>query len=117
MSVWHGACAHIAFRLPLLRAARTLRKFPLVFEQMLEEVVTPFCRRAGPGDFEAAGYSVARDARGVGAGPAEALFLNGRAFGFRSNVWFGGTGSVGLAESMPSRDQSDGFFIVHGHPA
>ena len=80
----------------------------------LEKVVTPFCRSAGPCDFEAAGDGVARDASGVGACPAEALFLDRRAFRLSAEVsaW---PGSVSLAEGVAAGDQSDGFFVVHRH--
>src|SRR5580704_6601179 len=117
MRVRYRICARVTFWLPLVCAARTLRQFPLVLEQVLEEIVTPFCRCAGPRNFEAAGDRVTGDARGVGTCPAETLLLDRRAFGLRSHVLFGRSGSVGLAEGMTARDQSDGLFVVHCHPS
>src|SRR5271155_2761467 len=115
MGVRYRVCAGVTFWLPLVCAARTLRQFPLVLEQVLEEVVSPFCRCAGPGDLQAAGDRITCDARGVGTCPAEALLLDRRAFGLSSHVLFGRSGSVGLAEGMAARDQGDGLFIVHSH--
>src|ERR1700683_1373392 len=112
VSIRHRARACVTFWLPLVRASRALGQFPLVFEQVLEEVVTPFCRRAGPGNFQAAGNGVARNARGVSACPAEALLFNRRAFGLSSHVWLGRGGSVRLAKSVAACDQGDRFFIV-----
>src|ERR1700747_363196 len=96
-------------------AARALRQLPVVLEEVLEIVVTPFCRRAGPCDFEAAGDGVACDASGVGACPAETLLLNRRAFRLFAPLG-AGPGSVSLAEGVTAGDQSDGFFVVHRHP-
>src|SRR5271163_312375 len=110
MGVRHRICPRATFWLPLVCTARTLREFPLVLEQVLEEVVTPFCWRAGPCNFEAAGDRITCDARGVGTIPAEALLLDRRAFGLSSHVLFGRSGSVGLAEGMAARDQGDGLF-------
>src|ERR1700752_4660872 len=92
-------------------AARALRQLPVVLEEVLEIVVTPFCRRAGPCDFEAAGDGVACDASGVGACPAETLLLNRRAFRLFAQLG-AGPGSVSLAEGVSGCAQSDGLFIV-----
>src|ERR1700722_12166729 len=111
MGVRYRICACVTFWLPLMRPTRTLRQFPLVLEQVFEEVVTPFCRRVGPCDFEAAGDGVTCDARGVGTCPAEALLFDRRAFGLNSHVLFRRSGSVGLAEGMTARDQGDRLFV------
>src|ERR1700751_4241942 len=95
-------------------AARVFRQLPVVLEEVLEIVVTPFCRRAGPCDFETAGDGVACDASGVSAWPAETLLLNCRAFRLFAQLG-AGPGSVSLAEGVTAGDQSDGFFIVHRH--
>src|SRR6202035_1426090 len=108
-----GAC--IAFRLPLVCAAWALGRFPLVLEQVFEVIVTPFRRRASPGDLQAARNCVTCDTGGVGARPAEALLLNRRAFRFFTEVG-AGPGSVGFSKGVTACDQSDGFFIVHRHP-
>ena len=106
--------ACIAFRLPLVRAAGALGQFPLELEQVLEETVAPFCRRAAPGDFEAAGDCITCDTGGIGARPAQALILNGRAFRLFAQV-SARAGSVGFPKSVAACDQCDGFFVVHGH--
>src|SRR5580704_19778943 len=100
MGVRHRICACVTFWLPLVCAARTLRQFPLVLEQVLEEVVTPFCRCAGPRDLQAAGDRITCNTRGVGTCTAEALLLDRRTFGFGSHVRFGRSGAVSLAEGM-----------------
>src|SRR5580704_19218779 len=81
---------------------------------MFKETVTPFRRRAAPGDFQATGNCVTGDTGGVGAGPAEALLLNRRTFGLFTQVG-ARPGSVGFSEGVTASDQSYGFFIVHGH--
>ena len=73
--VGHRAVAGAVLRPPLVRAGRALRQFPLVAEQVLEEVVAPLRRRGGPGDFQAAGDRVAALAGAEAVLPAEALLL------------------------------------------
>src|SRR5258708_32454929 len=58
MRVRHRAFARAIFRRPLIRAGRALGQLPVVFEQVLEEVVAPFRRRRGPGNFQTAADSV-----------------------------------------------------------
>src|SRR5580700_4346100 len=94
--------------------ARALRQLPVVLEQVLEIIVTPFSRRAGPCDLDAAGDGIACDASSVGACPAEALLFDRRAFRLPAQLG-AGPGSVGLAEGVTAGDQSDGFFVVHRH--
>src|SRR5580693_10499557 len=95
-------------------ACRTLGKFPLVAEQMSEEIVTPVGWRGGPSDFQTAGNRVPRNTRAVLAAPAQSLRLKiGR-------PWIGANlgcipGSVGLAEAAPAGDQGDSLLIIHGH--
>ena len=103
-----------AFRLPLMRAARALREFPFVLEQVFEETVAPFRRSAAPCHFQAARNCVTGDAGCVGTRPAQALLLNRRAFRLFAQVG-AGSGSVGLPEGVAACDQRDGFFVVHGH--
>src|SRR5678815_194724 len=73
MRVRHSAFARIALWLPLMRASRALCQLPLIAKQMLEEIVAPLGRGRSPGDFQAAGDGVTRDAAGVLARPAQAL--------------------------------------------
>src|ERR1700683_4351496 len=65
MRVRYRTRARIAFRLPLVCAARALGKLPLVLEQVFKEIVTPFRRRAAPGHFQAARNCVTCDTSGV----------------------------------------------------
>src|SRR5262245_5332828 len=101
-------------RLPLLRTGRALRQLPFVFEQVLEEQVTPLRRRLRPGDFRAAGNGVSADAGAVFALPAEALILKGAAFWLRTDQRRVAR-AVRLAETVATSDQCDGLFVVHGH--
>ena len=101
---------------PLLRTGGALREFPLVAEQVFEEVVAPLRGRGGPGDFEAAGDCVAALAGAEAVSPAEALLVEAGRFGLGCHVRRGG-GAVGLAEGVAADDERDGFFVVHGHAA
>lgn len=99
---------------PLVRAGRALGQFPLVAEQVLEEVVAPLRGRGGPGHFQAAGDGVGALAGAEAAAPAQALFFDAGRFRLRPHVG-GRTGPVGLAEGVAARDQRDRLFIVHRH--
>src|SRR5271165_6223273 len=102
----HRTIASAIFRSPLMRTSRTLRQFPFVAEQVLEEVVAPLRRRLGPNDFQATADRVIAFARLEFALPAEALLLDGR--GFRLWAHIGRRASaVGLAERMPAGNQRD----------
>src|SRR5262245_19335355 len=101
-------------RLPLLRASRALRQLPLVFEQVLEEVIAPLGRRLRPGDFRTTGDGITADAGLVLALPAEALIFKGASFRLRSDQRRV-AGAVGLAERVAAGDQRDGLFVVHRH--
>src|SRR5207302_10466189 len=65
-----------AFRFPLIGTGRALRQFPFVVEQVVKEVVAPFCRRLRPGHFRTAGDGVGPEACTMLAFPAEALILD-----------------------------------------
>src|SRR5580704_5589091 len=73
-----GACAILWC--PLMSAGRALGQFPVVLEQVGEEVVAPLRRRGGPNHFQAAADRVAAFARAKFALPAKALFLNAGSF-------------------------------------
>src|SRR5499427_4935734 len=100
----HRAGASAVLRLPLMRAGRALREFPLVAEQVLEVVVAPFRGRRGPGDFQAAGDRVSAHAGTEFACPAKALLGDVGPFGIRSTIGISG-GSVGFAEAMAADDE------------
>src|SRR4029077_14554442 len=106
--------ARTILRRPLVRAGRALRQFPLVAEQVPEEVVAPLRRRGGPGDFHAARDRVAALARAEAVLLAQALVFEVARFGLASHVPRV-AGAMGLAEGMASSDQRDGLLVVHGH--
>src|SRR5262249_29170084 len=104
VGVRDGACPGAALRCPLIRSCRTLGQLPVVLEQILEEVVAPLRRRAGPRDLDAAGDRVGALAADVAAFPAEALQLHGGAFRLGANIGRGPS-AMGLAERMPAGDE------------
>ena len=116
MGIRHGVGAGVALGLPLVRTAGALGELPLKLVEVLEVLVGPLRRFGGPSDFEAAGDGVAGDAGLVGAAPAEALVLDGGAFGLLVEM-AAGAGTVGLAEGVATGDERDGFCVVHGHAA
>src|SRR5262245_12737707 len=100
----HGTGAVAVLGLPLMRAGRALREFPLVAEQVLEVVVAPLRGRRGPGDFQSAGDRVSAHAGTEFVSPAKALLGEVGRFGIRSTIGVCG-GSVGLAEAMAADDE------------
>src|SRR5262249_43237933 len=80
-----GIVASAPFACHCHALGRALGQLPLVFEQIVEEVIAPLRRRLRPDDFRAAGNGVGTDAGAVLALPAEALILKGAAFGLRSH--------------------------------
>src|SRR5579863_4718390 len=54
VGVRHRTGARAALRLPLMCTGWTLGQLPFIAEQVLEEVVAPLRRRAGPGDLQSA---------------------------------------------------------------
>src|SRR5262245_47334789 len=110
----HGSGACAVLRLPLMRAGRALREFPLVAEQVLEVVVAPLRGRRGPGDFQAAGDRVSAPACAKFACPAKALLSDAGRFGIRSTIGVSG-GSVSLAEAMAADDERHRLLVVHRH--
>src|SRR5437763_15269033 len=84
-------------RFPLRRACRTPDELPLVFEQVLEEVVAPCRRRLGPRPFQTARDGMAADAGIEAAFPPEPHQLEWCAFGLGTDVG-GGCRAVRFAE-------------------
>src|ERR1035441_200322 len=97
-----------------MRTGRTLRQFPVVAEQVGEEVVAPLGRRLGPNHFQAAADRVSTPTFPKFILPTEALVLDVGAFWLGAHVVSGNRGTVGLAERMPAGNQGDCFFVVHG---
>ena len=76
----------VGFGAPLICTGRTLRQFPLVAEEVPEEVIAPLRRRGGPGDFQATGDRVSAFAFAKAALPTQALFLYSGRFWLRPNM-------------------------------
>src|SRR5262245_2748565 len=110
----HGTGAGAVLGLPLMRASRALREFPLVAEQVLEVVVAPLRGRRGPGDFQAAGDRVSAYTCTEFVFPAKALLGDVGRFGIRATIGISG-GSVGLAEAMAADDERHRLLVVHRH--
>src|SRR5579872_6010546 len=117
MSVWHRSLACTILRRPLVCASRTLGQFPLVLEQVMEEVVAPLGRRCGPDYFQTAADGIATKALTQLVFPPEALQFNVRTLRFGAYVLSGNAGAMGFAECMTAGNKCDGFFIIHSHPA
>ena len=101
-------------RFKLNRACRTASLHPLIFEQVLEEIVAPLGRRLRPDHFQTGSNCVCARAAAVAAGPAQALRFNRRGF------WIGTyvrsrCCTVGFAQRMTAANQRHGFFVVHAH--
>src|ERR1039458_1676915 len=102
-------------RFPLMRAGRALGQFPFVAEQVPEEVVAPLRWRRAPDDFQAAADRVAAFAAAIGVLPAEALLLDGGAFGLGADILARICSAVRLAEGVSAGDERDRFLVVHRH--
>src|ERR1700690_4432691 len=107
VGIRHRAVACAIFRRPLLRTGRTLRQFPVVAEQVGEEVVAPLGRRLGPNDFQAAATRARTTTFPKFILPTEALVLDVGAFWLGPHVVSGNRSPVGLAERMPAGNQCD----------
>src|SRR5215470_14155143 len=99
----HGAGARTIFWPPLVCAGWTLRKLPLIAEQILEVVVAPLRRRSSPRDLQAAGGCVRAFARAEAVFPTETQLIERGGFRIRPHIG-GRARAVGLAERMPARD-------------
>src|ERR1700761_5949766 len=104
MGIRHRTCANITLGLPLMCAARALGQLPLVLEEVLEEVVAPLRRRAGPGDFQPARDGIAGNAGCIGARPSETLLFDCRTFRLCANVRRRGSCPMRLAEGVSAGD-------------
>src|SRR5207247_2175227 len=91
-------------------------QLPLVAEQVLEEVVTPFRRRLRPGDLRTTNDRIGAFAGTEPALPAEALLLDRSGFRFRTDQR-GIAGAVSFAEGVAAGNQRDRLLVVHRHAA
>jgi hypothetical protein len=90
--------------------------FPLIGEEVVEEVVVPLHRIRGPRTFESARNGAVGISRSERVLPTKALLFERRGLGFATDELIGVTGTVGLSERVSSGDQRDGLFVVHRHP-
>src|SRR5262249_38466017 len=114
MRVWDRAITSAILWRPLVRACGTLGQFPIVLEQVLEEVIAPLRGRRRPGHFQAAANRVTCFARPEFALPAEPLFFDLGGFRLWANIGSRAS-TVGLAKSVAAGNQRDRFFVVHRH--
>jgi len=101
-------------RFKLNRTCRAASLHPLIFEQVLEEIVAPLGRRLRPHNFQTGSNCVCARAATVAAGPAQALRFNRRGFWICPNVRCRCC-AVGFAQRMAAANQRHGFFVVHPH--
>ena len=76
-----------------------LGQLPIVFMEILDEVVVPLHRVIGPGPFQAAGEGVATFAAAVAVLPAEALLLHSGPLRFGADTVIRG-GAMRFAEGV-----------------
>src|ERR1700691_6454974 len=98
-----------------MRAGRTRRQFPLIAEQVGEEVVAPLGSRRGPNHFQSASDSVATVTFAKFILPSKALILHVGTFWFVADILSGNTGAVRFAEGVTAGNQRDCFFVIHRH--
>ena len=115
VGIGHGVRRRLVLRRPLVCAGRALGKFPLVLEQVFQEVVVPLHRVGGPCAFQPAGDRIAADAAAIAVLPAEALLLDAGAFGIGADILGRVGGAVGLAEGVAAGDQRHRLFVIHRH--
>src|SRR5258706_14038608 len=97
-----------------MRTGWPLGQFPVVAEQVGEEVVAPLRGRLGPSDFQAAADRVSTKTFAKFILPSQALVLDVGVFWFGAHVVGGNRGTVGLAERMPAGNHRDIFLVVIG---
>ena len=101
-------------RFKLNSACRAASLHPLIFEQVLEEIVAPLGRSLRPDNFQTRSDGICTRAAAVAAGPAQALCFN--RCGFRIGAYVRSRCSaVGFAQRMTAANQRYGFFVVHSH--
>src|SRR5580704_17585398 len=96
-------------------AGRTLRQFPLIAEQVGEEVVAPLGRPRGPNHFQSASDSVATMTFAKFILPSKSLILDVGAFWFIAYILSGNTSAVRFAEGVTAGNQRNCFFVIHRH--
>ncbi len=103
------------YGVPLPAAAGALLQCPIEVVEVVEILAVPLDGVGGPGAFEAGGDGVFGVAFALGVLPAEALLLDGCAFGLRADVGAGVVCAVAFAEGVSACDEREGFFVIHRH--
>src|SRR5208282_634240 len=98
-----------------MSTGRTLRQFPFVFEEVVEEVVAPLRGRCGPSNFQAAANGVSPATFAKFILPSEALLLDAGTFWLVAHILSGNGSAVGFAESVTAGNECDCFFVIHRH--
>ena len=99
---------------PLMRSRRALAQLPFVFEEVFKIIIAPLRRRLRPRDFKSTGDGVATLAAAEAALPSKALLFDRRSLGIGAHM-LGITRTVRLAEGVTTRNERDGFLIIHRH--
>ncbi len=102
---------------PLPATAGAFLQRPVVVVEVVEVLAVPLDGVAGPRAFEAGGDGVFGVALAGAVLPAEALLLDGCAFGFGADVWTRVVRAMAFAEGVAAGDEREGLFVVHGHAA
>ena len=114
MRVGHRARTRPALGLPLMRASRAGGQLPLIFEQVLEVMVAPLCRRLAPRDLKAAGRGKGPARGACLVDPAEPLRLDWRRFRLWPQI-VRAHRAMRLAKGVAARDQRHRLVVVHRH--
>ena len=105
MGVGHAARGRGVRGRPLLGTGGAPGQHPFVLEQDVEVIVVPLDRVRGPGAFNAAADGVHALTRAKAVLPAEALILDGGAFGFGADILARIGRAVALAEGVSAGNQ------------
>src|SRR5438094_910719 len=101
--------------LPLMSTGRTLREFPVILKEVLQEVVAPLGWSGSPRAFQPAGDGMCTVAVAEGVLPAEALLLDIGAFGFSANILGRDPRAMGFTEGVSAGYQRNRFHVIHRH--
>ena len=115
--IGYGVRACAILGLPLMRSGGTLREFPFVAEEDVEEVVVPFGGTGCPSTLEPTRNCVISPAGSKTAFPSETLLFNVGRLRLAASVHIRIGRAVGFAEGVSTGNESDRFFIIHGHAA
>src|SRR5262249_6844147 len=100
MGIGDLACTRAVLRCPLICTSRAPGEFPVVLEEILEEVIAPLRGSFGPGDLETAADCVTAVTFSQFVLPSEALVFDFCALGFCADVVGRNASAVSLAERV-----------------